>query len=161
MRGRFAKEFHVSPFMGMDHTYAWRMTEPGEQLIVHIESERDGAVAFDATLVARAPAVSTPALLARHPPLHAARSSARIYANGLASGSRARRYFPNPSGAPLAGPGAGASGRAARARAAEDARHAPARCARRAVRGAACRGDDDAIARRPTSVKRRARRLRG
>ena len=29
MRGRFAKEFHVSPFMGMDHTYAWRMTTPG------------------------------------------------------------------------------------------------------------------------------------
>ena len=39
LRGRFAKEFHVSPFMGMDHTYSWRMTEPGERLIVHIESE--------------------------------------------------------------------------------------------------------------------------
>ena len=53
MRGSFAKEFHVSPFMGMDHTYAWRFTEPGEQLIGHIESERAGALAFDATLSLR------------------------------------------------------------------------------------------------------------
>ena len=41
MRGRFAKEFHVSPFMGMDHTYEWRVTTPGERLIFHIDSERE------------------------------------------------------------------------------------------------------------------------
>ena len=42
LRGHFAKEFHVSPFMGMDHTYSWSMTEPGEQLVVHIESAFTG-----------------------------------------------------------------------------------------------------------------------
>ena len=38
LRGRFAKALHVSPLMGMDHTYDWRLTEPGERLSVHIES---------------------------------------------------------------------------------------------------------------------------
>ena len=35
-----AKELHVSPLMGMDHTYDWRLTEPGERLSVHIDSRR-------------------------------------------------------------------------------------------------------------------------
>ncbi|MFL5898961.1 MAG: DUF1365 domain-containing protein [Solirubrobacterales bacterium] len=33
-----AKSFHVSPLMGMDQTYAFRASEPGERLAVHIES---------------------------------------------------------------------------------------------------------------------------
>ena len=28
---RFAKQFHVSPFMPMQRRYAWRFTAPGEQ----------------------------------------------------------------------------------------------------------------------------------
>ena len=36
--GSFEKQLHVSPLMGMDHIYDWRLTEPGEQLSVHIES---------------------------------------------------------------------------------------------------------------------------
>ena len=35
---RLAKEFHVSPFLGMDGDYEWRVTEPGDALQVHIES---------------------------------------------------------------------------------------------------------------------------
>lgn len=48
--GTFDKAFHVSPFMGMDHTYRVRAAAPGETLAMHIESRRDGEVAFDATL---------------------------------------------------------------------------------------------------------------
>ena len=46
----FRKELHVSPFMAMDHTYDARATAPGPTLSVHIQSSRQGARAFDATL---------------------------------------------------------------------------------------------------------------
>ena len=36
--------------MGMDHAYDVRASSPGATLSVHIESRRDGALAFDATL---------------------------------------------------------------------------------------------------------------
>lgn len=51
---RFDKNFHVSPFMGMDHDYVWRFTPPGGTLRVHMEVLRRGIDAgrqFDATLV--------------------------------------------------------------------------------------------------------------
>ena len=118
MTGSFAKEFHVSPFMGMDHTYSWRLTEPGEQLIAHIEStrsgtprdggqagQREGALFFDATLSLRrrelSPA-SMRALLARHPMI-TLRSLRQIYTHGLRLKLKGARYFPNPSGAPFIG----------------------------------------------------------
>ena len=56
LHGRFTKALHVSPLMGMEHTYDWRLSEPGERLSVHIESIRDdGARAFDATLSLQSP----------------------------------------------------------------------------------------------------------
>jgi len=116
MRGRFEKEFHVSPFMGMDHSYSWRLTPPGERLIAHIESERDAAVVFDATLSLRQRRL-TPralaALLARYP-LLTLRTVRQIYANGLALHLKGARYFPNPSGAPLLGRARRAHSRASR-----------------------------------------------
>ena len=105
MRGRFEKEFHVSPFMGMDHTYSWRLTPPGERLIAHIESERDGAVVFDATLSLRQRPL-TPRVLARllaRYPLLTLRTVRQIYSNGMRLYLKGARYFPNPSGAPLLG----------------------------------------------------------
>jgi len=48
--GNVGKDLHVSPFMGMDHTYDVRASVPGETASVHIESRRDGVPAFDATL---------------------------------------------------------------------------------------------------------------
>ena len=51
-RGELHKHFHVSPFLGMDHRYAWSVAAPGERLGVHIAA---GAT-FDATLtLARRP----------------------------------------------------------------------------------------------------------
>jgi hypothetical protein len=105
MCGRFAKEFHVSPFMGMNHTYAWRLTEPGERLIAHIDSEQDQKVVFDATLSLQRRELS-PArlrrLLAAHP-LLTLRIVRQIYEHGLRLRLKGARYFPNPSGAPLLG----------------------------------------------------------
>lgn len=52
---RFAKRFHVSPFMAMAHTYAWRFSEPGAHLRVHMDVLDPAPAAtrrrFDATLV--------------------------------------------------------------------------------------------------------------
>jgi hypothetical protein len=49
----FPKSLHVSPFMGMDHRYEWRMTTPAQTLSAHISSSHEGELAFDATLALR------------------------------------------------------------------------------------------------------------
>ncbi len=46
----FAKQFHVSPFVGMARDYSWRFTVPGDALHVHMDVMRDGEREFDATL---------------------------------------------------------------------------------------------------------------
>ncbi|HET6871201.1 MAG TPA: DUF1365 domain-containing protein [Solirubrobacteraceae bacterium] len=48
--GSVSKALHVSPFMAMDHRYRVRAGVPGERLAIHIESSRNDATAFDATL---------------------------------------------------------------------------------------------------------------
>ncbi|HEU0025394.1 MAG TPA: DUF1365 domain-containing protein [Thermoleophilaceae bacterium] len=48
--GRFAKRFHVSPFLGMEADYRLRASAPGQRLQVHVESRSEGRAAFDATL---------------------------------------------------------------------------------------------------------------
>ncbi|MFM9960750.1 MAG: DUF1365 domain-containing protein [Planctomycetaceae bacterium] len=48
-----AKVFHVSPFMAMDMTYRWKLSEPGERLAVHIENHTAAGKLFDATLALR------------------------------------------------------------------------------------------------------------
>ncbi len=47
---RSGKQFHVSPFMGMDSSYTWRTSQPSKTLAVHIDCTRDGEPFFDATL---------------------------------------------------------------------------------------------------------------
>jgi DUF1365 family protein len=44
------KEFHVSPFMPMEMTYHWRLSEPRERLAVTIENYSNDTKRFDATL---------------------------------------------------------------------------------------------------------------
>jgi uncharacterized protein len=104
MRGRFAKCLHVSPLMGMDHIYDWRLTEPGERLSVHIESRPAGEdraePVFDATLSMRRSEISRGTLarvLARYP-LLTVRILAGIYAHALRLRVRGARYFPHPRG---------------------------------------------------------------
>ncbi|MFP4137875.1 MAG: DUF1365 domain-containing protein [Halomonas sp.] len=49
-RAEFAKAMHVSPFNPMDMTYRWRFNTPGERLLMHMETWREGECHFDATL---------------------------------------------------------------------------------------------------------------
>jgi DUF1365 family protein len=100
LRGRFAKQLHVSPLMGMEHTYDWRLTEPAARLSVHIESrhERDG-LAFDATLSLRRREIDARALraaLLRYPAL-TLRLTARIYAHALRLRLRGASYHAHPA----------------------------------------------------------------
>lgn len=103
LRGQFEKALHVSPLMGMEHTYDWRLTEPHERLAVHIASQRPGAnspeTVFDATLALERRELSGHQLsrvLARYPFL-TMRIVARIYGHALRLRLRGARYFPHPA----------------------------------------------------------------
>lgn len=50
VRGRFAKTFHVSPFMAMEQQYDWSFSTPGERLGVVMRNCERGRCVFDATL---------------------------------------------------------------------------------------------------------------
>lgn len=70
LRWRFPKDFHVSPFLGMDFDYAWRCSEPGPGLEFHMTNLRDGQPAFEAGLRTRRRELNfrnLAAALAKHP----------------------------------------------------------------------------------------------
>ncbi|HET7417178.1 MAG TPA: DUF1365 domain-containing protein [Solirubrobacterales bacterium] len=96
------KSFHVSPLMGMDQTYAFRATEPGDRLAVHIESRPRGEEGrtFDATLSLRRREFSRrtlTGLLARYPAM-SLQVVAKIYAQALRLKLKGARYHPHPEG---------------------------------------------------------------
>jgi DUF1365 family protein len=96
--GSFDKALHVSPFMGMDHTYECRLAAPGRTLAVHIESRRCEERAFDATLSLRRREL-TPASLRRvtaRYPLATMRVLALIYMHALGLRLAGARVFPHP-----------------------------------------------------------------
>lgn len=53
MRFDTAKRFHVSPFMGMEQSYRWRLTVPSEQLSVNITNIEAGTQVFHASMELR------------------------------------------------------------------------------------------------------------
>jgi len=87
--GRVAKAMHVSPFQPMEQEYAFRLTEPGEQVVVHRENLQDGDRAFDATLrmtrTARAPRRA-----------QTVRGLAAIYGHALRLKLKGATYHPHP-----------------------------------------------------------------
>jgi len=112
------KTHHVSPLMGMDQTYSFHATDPGERLQVHIESRPRGdekmpAVStsparapktFDATLSLRRRELSRPlmmGLLARYPAM-SLQVVAKIYAQAARLKVKGARYHPHPEGAEVA-----------------------------------------------------------
>jgi DUF1365 family protein len=98
LSGSFAKQLHVSPFMGMDHVYQARATEPAESLSVHIESHRAGSTVFDATLAMRRRELTrgaVAAMTARHP-LATLRVLALIYGHAIGLKLAGARVHPHP-----------------------------------------------------------------
>jgi DUF1365 family protein len=102
LKGDSEKALHVSPFMGMDHRYDWRVADPGATLSVHIESRREDRVAFDATLAMRRHELSRRTLAgvtARYPAA-TARVLALIYAHALRLKLKGVRVHPHPGESP-------------------------------------------------------------
>lgn len=58
-----AKQFYVSPFMDMDVTYRFRLSEPGARLAVRIDQEDADGCGFTATHTARRVALGDASLL--------------------------------------------------------------------------------------------------
>jgi len=87
--GRMAKELHVSPLQPMDQEYAFRLTEPGEQLVVHLENHQDGQRVFDATLRLKRTAIAPRRA-------QAVRNLARIYRQSARLKLKGAPYHPHP-----------------------------------------------------------------
>jgi DUF1365 family protein len=101
-RFRFKKVFHVSPFMDMNVDYDWRFVHPGEQLVVHMENQRDGARFFDATMTMvrrEITGVNLARVLCRYP-LMTAKVSAAIYYQALRLWMKRAPFHPHPGTAP-------------------------------------------------------------
>lgn len=99
MRDTMEKVFHVSPFIGMGNNYEWRVTEPEERLLVHID-ERDsaGEQVFDATLSLERHEITRARLngiMARFPAM-SLRVAVLIYWNALKLKVKGAPYFPHP-----------------------------------------------------------------
>lgn len=75
---RFRKEFHVSPFFGMDQVYEWRFGVPGEHLCISMTNHEGGAQVFAAGFEGRR--LPTPARGLAGPLLRAAPLSLRVHA---------------------------------------------------------------------------------
>lgn len=92
------KAFHVSPFMGMDHRYSWRLTPPADTLAISITSDRAGERVFDAALRLDRRPLTRGALthvLVRHPAAGLV-TLARIYGQALRLKRKGAPYFPHP-----------------------------------------------------------------
>lgn len=67
---RFAKDFHISPFMDMEMDYDWRFSKPEEQLLVHMNNRRNGELLFDVQMQLRREPITSRSLRRtawRHP----------------------------------------------------------------------------------------------
>jgi uncharacterized protein len=101
LAGSFPKQLHVSPFMGMDHVYEARASQPGATLSVHIASRRGEETAFDATLALRRRELTRPAVarLAVRYPFATARTLALIYGHAIGLKLAGARVHPHPPAA--------------------------------------------------------------
>jgi uncharacterized protein len=98
LAGNSTKALHVSPFMGMDQRYEWRVSVPGETLSVHIASSRKGDLAFDATLSLRRRELTktTLARMSARYPASALRMLALIYVQALRLKLKGVPVHPHP-----------------------------------------------------------------
>ncbi|MCU0978575.1 MAG: DUF1365 domain-containing protein [Pirellulaceae bacterium] len=97
-RFRHPKTFHVSPFMGMDSSYDWRLNEPGDHLLVHLAASQEGQRLFDAAMTLRRRPLGRAELrsaLVRYP-FMTFRIMTAIYYQALRLWFKKVPFFPHP-----------------------------------------------------------------
>jgi len=102
----FSKEFHVSPFLGMDHRYLWHLPAPGPALSVEMRNEKDGSEVFRARLALARRPLTRAALLrvAFARPFMSLRIQIWIYAHALLLWWKGAPLFAHPKHHPVLGP---------------------------------------------------------
>ncbi|CAM9871161.1 unnamed protein product [Ectocarpus sp. 12 AP-2014] len=110
-RYRFEKDFHVSPFMSMKHTYDWKFTapdlSPGSGLMAQttLLESGSGKVFFDAKLVLRRHSCFSAAALCWHMtayPLYTVWVQVLIHYQAFRLWWKQVPFFPHPEGAETA-----------------------------------------------------------
>jgi DUF1365 family protein len=99
-RFRFAKTFHVSPFMDMAVDYDWRLCEPGQRLTIHMENRNAQGRFFDATMTLSRRELTGPALawaLTAYP-FMTGKVIAAIYFQALRLKLKKVPFYPHPAG---------------------------------------------------------------
>jgi DUF1365 family protein len=98
-KARFAKAFHVSPFLPMQQTYDWSLSAPGERLGVAMRNEEDGQTVFQArlALVRRPLSFGQLARIAVALPLMSGRIHAAIYVQALKLWLKKTPFFAHPA----------------------------------------------------------------
>ncbi len=98
LRYQHPKAFHVSPFMGMDATYDWRLSEPADQLTVGIVSRRGDNAFFQANMELKRSELSRRGvcrMLFRYP-LMSSRIVTAIYWQAFLLWKKKCPFFPHP-----------------------------------------------------------------
>lgn len=99
LRYRHPKAFHVSPFLGMEAEYHWRIDPPADRVRVEIEHRSDGGRLFRAGLGLKRVAMTrqTGRALAGRYPAQPARITAAIYWQAFLLWRKSCPYYPHPN----------------------------------------------------------------